>query len=53
MDRALKPHDLTLRLYPSSYPSSTVGGWLGQGGAGFGSYKYDYFADNVVSLLKL
>ena len=49
LDRALKPHDLTLRLYPSSYPSSTVGGWLGQGGAGFGSYKYDYFADNVVS----
>ena len=48
LDRALAPHGLTLRLYPSSYPSSTVGGWLGQGGAGFGSYAYDYFADNVV-----
>jgi Fe-S oxidoreductase/FAD/FMN-containing dehydrogenase len=49
LDRALAPHALTLRLYPSSYPSSTVGGWLSQGGAGFGSYAYDYFADNVVS----
>ena len=48
LDRALAPHGLTLRLYPSSYPSSTVGGWLGQGGAGFGSYAYDFFADNVV-----
>jgi Fe-S oxidoreductase/FAD/FMN-containing dehydrogenase len=49
LDRALKPHGLTLRLYPSSYPSSTVGGWLGQGGAGFGSYQFDFFADNVVA----
>ena len=49
LDRALKPHGLTLRTYPSSYPSSTVGGWLGQGGAGFGSYQFDFFADNVVS----
>ena len=49
LDRALKPHGLTLRTYPSSYPSSTVGGWLGQGGAGFGSYEFDFFADNVVS----
>ncbi|MEJ2315188.1 MAG: ferredoxin-thioredoxin reductase catalytic domain-containing protein, partial [Nitrospirota bacterium] len=31
-----KPHGLTLRLYPTSYPSSSVGGWLAQGGAGIG-----------------
>jgi Fe-S oxidoreductase/FAD/FMN-containing dehydrogenase len=49
LDRALKPHGLTLRLYPTSYPSSTVGGWLGQGGAGIGSYSYGYIADNVVA----
>ena len=49
LDRALAPYELTLRLYPSSYPSSTVGGWLSQGGAGFGSYAYDYFGDNVVA----
>ena len=49
LDAGLEPHGLTLRLYPSSYPSSTVGGWLAQGGAGFGSYQYGYFRDNVVS----
>jgi Fe-S oxidoreductase/FAD/FMN-containing dehydrogenase len=49
LDRELARKDLTLRLYPSSYPSSTVGGWLAQGGAGFGSYESGWFRDNVVS----
>ncbi len=49
LDRYLHSHGLTLRLYPSSYPSSTVGGWLAQGGAGFGSYQYGYFRENVLS----
>ncbi len=49
LDRELAKKDLTLRLYPSSYPSSTVGGWLVQGGAGFGSYESGWFRDNVVS----
>ena len=49
LDRRLAPSGLTLRLYPSSYPSSTVGGWLAQGGAGFGSYEFGYFSENVVS----
>ena len=49
LDRELAKKDLTLRLYPSSYPSSTVGGWLAQGGAGFGSYESGWFRDNVVS----
>ncbi len=40
---------LTLALYPTSAPSSTVGGWLAQGGAGIGSYEYGYFIDNVIS----
>ena len=40
---------LTLRLYPTSYPASTVGGWLAQGGAGIGSYEAGWFSDNVVS----
>jgi len=34
LDRELTKKDLTLRLYPSSYPASTVGGWLAQGGRG-------------------
>jgi Fe-S oxidoreductase/FAD/FMN-containing dehydrogenase len=49
LDKQLARQSLTLRLYPTSYPSSTVGGWLAQGGAGIGSYMYGYFSDNVVS----
>jgi Fe-S oxidoreductase/FAD/FMN-containing dehydrogenase len=49
LDRALEQEGLTLRLYPSSYLSSTVGGWLAQGGAGIGSYEAGWFRDNVVS----
>lgn len=48
LDRELAKQGLTLRLYPSSYPASTVGGWLAQGGAGFGSYESGWFRDNVV-----
>lgn len=45
----LNQKGLTLALYPTSAPSSTVGGWLAQGGAGIGSYEYGYFKDNVFS----
>ena len=49
LERELEKNGLALKLYPSSYPGSTVGGWLAQGGAGFGSYESGWFADNVVS----
>jgi Fe-S oxidoreductase/FAD/FMN-containing dehydrogenase len=49
VDEELAKHGLTLRLYPSSYPSSTVGGWLAQGGGGYGSTEYGAFKDNVVA----
>jgi Fe-S oxidoreductase/FAD/FMN-containing dehydrogenase len=49
LDAELAKHGLTLRLYPSSYPSSTVGGWLAQGGGGYGSTEYGVFKDNVVA----
>ena len=49
LDRELQRHGLTLRLYPTSYPGSTVGGWLAQGGAGIGSYEAGWFRDNVLS----
>jgi FAD/FMN-containing dehydrogenase len=49
LDKKLKPYDLSIRLYPTSYPSSSAGGWLAQGGAGIGSYEYGWFAENVVS----
>ncbi len=49
LDNELGNHGLTLRLYPSSYPAATVGGWLAQGGAGIGSFEAGWFRDNVVS----
>ena len=49
LDKKLQPQKLTLRLYPSSYPSSSAGGWLAQGGAGFGSYEFGWYSENVVS----
>jgi len=49
LDRELEKHGLTLRLYPTSYPASTAGGWLAHGGAGIGSYEAGWFPDNVVS----
>ena len=49
IDRQIAKQGLSLRLYPSSYPSSSVAGWLAQGGSGFGSYEYGTFKDNVVS----
>ncbi|MBI4284806.1 MAG: FAD-binding oxidoreductase [Chloroflexi bacterium] len=49
LDRALAAQGLTLRLYPTSYPAATVGGWLAQGGAGIGSYEMGWFRRNVVS----
>lgn len=49
VDSALNKKGLTVRLYPTSYPGSTVGGWLAQGGTGIGSYEHGWFRDNVVS----
>ncbi len=50
LDEWLMKKGYTLRLYPTSYPSSTVGGWFAQGGAGIGSFEYGYFNQNVVSV---
>lgn len=49
LEEELGETGLALRLYPSSAPSSTVGGWLAQGGTGYGGYAYGWFKDNVVS----
>jgi Fe-S oxidoreductase/FAD/FMN-containing dehydrogenase len=49
LERELAKSDLALRTYPSSALSSTVGGWLAQGGAGYGSLEYGWFRENVVS----
>jgi Fe-S oxidoreductase/FAD/FMN-containing dehydrogenase len=49
LEQELAKRGLALRLYPSSAPTSTVGGWLAQGGFGYGSFEYGAFSDNVVS----
>ena len=49
LEAALSEHDLALRAYPTSAPASTVAGWLAQGGAGHGSYRFGWFRDMVVS----
>ncbi|HZK66096.1 MAG TPA: FAD-binding and (Fe-S)-binding domain-containing protein, partial [Chloroflexota bacterium] len=49
MDRELAKQGLTLRTYPTSYPASTAGGWLAQGGAGIGAFEAGWFRDNVLS----
>jgi Fe-S oxidoreductase/FAD/FMN-containing dehydrogenase len=49
IDRQIKKQGVTLCVYPSSYPSSSAGGWLAQGGSGFGSFEYGTFKENVVS----
>jgi len=49
LQKTLNRQGLDLRMYPSSFPSSSVGGWLAQGGAGFGSYEYGFFKENVLT----
>ncbi|MDA3937063.1 MAG: FAD-binding and (Fe-S)-binding domain-containing protein [Actinomycetota bacterium] len=49
IEREINKDGLSLRLYPSSTPSSGAAGWLAQGGAGFGSFEYGTFKENVLS----
>jgi Fe-S oxidoreductase/FAD/FMN-containing dehydrogenase len=49
LEKELNKQSLALRTYPSSAPSSTVAGWLAQGGMGYGAYEYGPFRQNVVS----
>lgn len=49
LDFKLSPVGLAARMVPTSAPGSTVGGWLAQGGGGFGSYQYGWFEQNVES----
>ncbi|MEG2262595.1 MAG: FAD-binding and (Fe-S)-binding domain-containing protein [Raoultibacter sp.] len=47
LEAELKKQGLALKMYPSSTPSSTVAGWLAQGGTGFGAYENGYFKQIV------
>ncbi|GAV21813.1 FAD-binding and (Fe-S)-binding domain-containing protein [Carboxydothermus pertinax] len=50
LDEYLNRYGYTLRLYPTSYPGSTVGGWVAQGGTGIGSYMFGSFLENIVAV---
>jgi FAD/FMN-containing dehydrogenase len=45
----LKPEDLSLRAYPSSFFSS-VGGWIATGGYGIGSYRFGHLKYQIESI---
>lgn len=49
LEKELGKSGLALTTYPSSAPSSTVAGWLAQGGMGFGAFEYGLFRDTVTS----
>jgi FAD/FMN-containing dehydrogenase len=48
--RFLEAEGLTLKTYPSSAPSSTIGGWVAHGGYGVGSAKYGSIDNSVVNV---
>ncbi|TET06199.1 MAG: FAD-binding oxidoreductase, partial [Candidatus Thorarchaeota archaeon] len=46
----LEDEELSVAAYPSSAPSSTVGGWVAAGGSGVGSTKYGGIKEQVVDI---
>ncbi|MFW9833737.1 MAG: FAD-binding oxidoreductase [Candidatus Thorarchaeota archaeon] len=46
----LEDEGVSVAAYPSSAPSSTVGGWVAAGGSGIGSTKYGGISEQVVDL---
>lgn len=43
LEKELRKRGLALRVYPTSAPSSTVGGWIANGGGtGVGSFEYGF-----------
>jgi glycolate oxidase len=46
----LRTEGVSLRVYPTSAPRSTVGGWLARDGLGVGSYEYGWLSENVDSV---
>ena len=49
LDRRLRMEGLTLRSYPSSARSATVGGWIMGNGLGIGSLKYGPVSEQLLS----
>ncbi|MBS3970598.1 MAG: FAD-binding oxidoreductase [Clostridia bacterium] len=49
LEKELNKRGLALRAYPSSANSSTVAGWVAQGGSGYGSYEFGDCSQNIIS----
>jgi len=50
LEKDLRAKGLALRTYPSSAPSSTVGGWVAEGGSGIGAFAYGHFIESLLGL---
>jgi glycolate oxidase len=50
LEEKLSGEDLSLRCYPSSAASATVGGWMSTGGYGIGTHREGNFHEQVVSM---
>ncbi|MGQ9476023.1 MAG: FAD-binding and (Fe-S)-binding domain-containing protein [Actinomycetota bacterium] len=50
LEKELRSRGLALCAYPSSAPSSTVGGWVAEGGSGIGAYGYGGIRDVLLGL---
>lgn len=46
----LQQRGASLRVYPTSAPQTTVGGWLHLDGMGVGSYEFGWLSENVASV---
>jgi Fe-S oxidoreductase/FAD/FMN-containing dehydrogenase len=50
LEKELSDRGLSLRAYPSSSSSSTVAGWVAQGGSGYGSYEFGDCGQSILSV---
>lgn len=50
LENRLRERDMGPRVYPTSAPRATVGGWLAENGIGVGSYEYGWLLTNVLSV---
>ncbi|MHB1407915.1 MAG: FAD-binding oxidoreductase, partial [Desulfitobacteriaceae bacterium] len=49
-DERLRRQGYTLRSYPTSAPSATVGGWISLGGLGIGSIRYGSLREQILGV---
>jgi len=50
LEKRLRERGVGPRVYPTSAPRSTVGGWLAENGIAVGSYEYGWLLQNVLSV---